>query len=259
MCFWKKPSQPLQPASKRALLFAINNYPGTQNDLNGCINDQVDVEQILNVYYHSFDIRKFRDAQVTVKTFKTMLDQAVSVLRPEDLLFVHYSGHGTQVADDGGDEADGYDEALYLYDGAIIDDDIGAILRKIPEGARVVLALDSCFSGTATRLKNGSKKRFVDTTGNKPRSIVRKRLARGGENMNWVVFSGCKEDQTSADALINHRYNGAFSYFWLQSFLTGITYQQWAERTATALKQANFEQIPTLEGRQDLVSRVVFT
>lgn len=260
MCFKffkKQQPEPLQPALRRALLFAINNYVGSANDLSGCINDQIDVETILNIYYGDFDIRKFRDSQVTTTRFKNELESAVSVLRSGDVLLVHYSGHGTQVADRSGDEPDGYDEALYLYDGVLIDDDINGILNNIPQGGIVVLALDSCFSGTATRLKNGDKKRFIAPE--KPRSKVMRQFAKkGAGDLNWIVFSGCKENQTSADAIFNNRYNGAFTYCWLKAFNIAMTYRQWLAMTEEALRIYHFEQIPTLEGKEDLLNRVVF-
>ena len=46
-------------------------------------------------------------------------------------LIIHYSGHGTYTKDHSGDEADGVDEALYLFDGMLIDDDLSEILRTI--------------------------------------------------------------------------------------------------------------------------------
>ena len=49
-----------------------------------------------------------------------------------DAIFLHYSGHGTKIRDDDGDEADGYDEALCPRDfqsaGMIRDDDLYDIL-----------------------------------------------------------------------------------------------------------------------------------
>lgn len=46
-------------------------------------------------------------------------------------LIIHYSGHGTYTPDRSGDEADGVDEALYLYDGMLIDDELAEIMRTI--------------------------------------------------------------------------------------------------------------------------------
>ena len=45
-------------------------------------------------------------------------------------LFVQYSGHGTYTPDRNGDEADNQDEAMYVYDGMILDDELSEILTK---------------------------------------------------------------------------------------------------------------------------------
>ncbi len=82
--------------------------------------------------------------------------------------FFHYSGHGQQVADNDGDENDGYDEALVPYDSPmryiageyqgenlIRDEELGALLNETraklgPEG-NLLVVIDACHSGTGTR------------------------------------------------------------------------------------------------------------
>ncbi len=88
--------------------------------------------------------------------------------RSGDIAFFHFSGHGQQVADDNGDELDGYDEALVPYDSPqrfqagvyegerlLRDDELGRWLlqlrRKIGSKGQVLISLDACHSGTATR------------------------------------------------------------------------------------------------------------
>ena len=65
-----------------------------------------------------------------------------------DLLFLFFSGHGGRVPDDQPyEEADGYDEVLYLYDSAYISDDaLEQQLANVPM-KRIVVMIDSCFSG----------------------------------------------------------------------------------------------------------------
>lgn len=65
-----------------------------------------------------------------------------------DLLFIFFSGHGGRVPDDDpGEEADGYDEVLYMYDSAWISDDaLERYLAHVPM-RRIVVMVDSCFSG----------------------------------------------------------------------------------------------------------------
>jgi hypothetical protein len=100
---------------KRAVCIGINNYPGTLNDLKGCVNDANDWAELLREF--SFDVEVLLDNQGTRENIKTALRNMVSGLLPGDYGVFTYSGHGTYNRDTGGDETDSYDEALYVYDG----------------------------------------------------------------------------------------------------------------------------------------------
>ena len=255
MCWKRKKPDPMLPASRRALLFAINKYGGG-NDLNGCINDQKDFIAKLNALFPGFDIRAWKDSEVTTGKFISELDSAIGVLRPGDTLIVHYSGHGTTVPDRSGDEPDEEDEALYVINGTVSDDIIGKSLQMIPDGATVVLFFDSCFSGTITRAVR--KIRFVPNPEMAGRKIIKRRHFAKSFEMNHLVFSGCSEDQTSADAYINGRYNGAFTFYALYNLRPGITFNGWYSEIRKYLPSKDFDQIPTLEGPNYLSNKVVF-
>jgi hypothetical protein len=62
-----------------------------------------------------------------------------------------YSGHGGQVPDVSGDEADKQDETWCLYDGQLIDDELYLELSRFKAGVRILVLSDSCHSGTVTR------------------------------------------------------------------------------------------------------------
>jgi len=70
---------------------------------------------------------------------------------PDDLLVLFFSGHGGQQPDVSGDEWDGKDETLCLWDGELLDDRIAEYLAMLPEGLRVFFVTDSCNSGTNFR------------------------------------------------------------------------------------------------------------
>jgi hypothetical protein len=77
----------------------------------------------------------------------------VTGAQPGDSLFMHYSGHGGQVADQSGDEEDGFDETVIPHDykstGQIVDDDIFDLLpARVPPGAHLAVVMDCCHSGT---------------------------------------------------------------------------------------------------------------
>lgn len=242
---------------KLALLFAINNYPGGENDLQGCINDQINVTEALTTRFVGFQIRKFKDAEVTRSRFINEVSQAIKLLKSGDTLLIHYSGHGTQVYDRNGDELDGYDEALYLYDGMVIDDDLREVLLLIPEGAKVILMLDCCFSGSATRASFKGRKRYYKNP-DLPTERMIKRVRFTPEEMKWLVLSGSEEYQTSADANINGMNVGAFTYYAMKTLKPGDTYEQWYKKIRLYLPNNYFDQIPTLEGDKNLFTKIVF-
>jgi len=47
---------------------------------------------------------------------------------------------------------------------------------------------------------------------------VTRRFAKNDPLQKWIVFSGCGEEQTCADATFNGRANGAFTYYDLKSY-----------------------------------------
>lgn len=257
------PKPPIVHPTRRILSFGINNYPGTENDLRGCVTDQFDLKDRFEDAFPEFTMERISNTSVTISSFKYHLTKEIDLLVPNsgDILLVHYSGHGTYVKDRNGDEADGYDEALYLYDGALIDDDIKEILNKIPEGVTVVLLFDCCYSGTITRSLSPrpQKIRFVQTEKESKETVkVRSRVAVA-EDMKWITFSGSGEHQTSADAYIDGQYRGAFTHFAMKALGPNITYNQWFNYVDNLFKASSFEQRPQMEGNEALRNNLVFS
>ena len=128
MC-WKKIFDLFKPdpivsitGDKVALLFAINDYMGNNNDLSGCLNDIDDVEKKLKNEFPEFQVRKFKDSEVTTQRFISEIENAMNTIKLPGVLYIHYSGHGTQIPNI--QESNKYDEALYLYNGPLVDDNI---------------------------------------------------------------------------------------------------------------------------------------
>ncbi|KAJ9049402.1 Ca(2+)-dependent cysteine protease [Entomophthora muscae] len=150
---------------KKALLIGINYY-GTKAALRGCINDVINVQNFICTYYHfSLDsMIILTDDQTnnpgrmpTRANIIQAMQWLVADAHPNDSLFFHYSGHGSQQRDQDGDEADGYDETIcpldYASAGMIVDDDMNEILvQPLPQGCRLTAIFDCCHSGTALDL-----------------------------------------------------------------------------------------------------------
>ncbi len=76
---------------------------------------------------------------------------SAKTLTAGDFFFLTYSGHGGQVPDVTGEEADKKDETWCLYDGQLIDDELYFELSRFKAGVRILVLSDSCHSGTVTR------------------------------------------------------------------------------------------------------------
>ncbi|EDQ84855.1 uncharacterized protein MONBRDRAFT_29825 [Monosiga brevicollis MX1] len=152
--------------AKKALLVGCN-YPGTQAQLNGCVNDVWSMHTILTdlkvkvalspgaLGFSKSDITVMidtdsRDASPTGRNIKAGLNELVRSSKAGDYLVFHFSGHGTQIPAEGDtNEADGKDEAICPTDlNIIIDDDLREIVEQLPSGANLTVVTDCCHSGS---------------------------------------------------------------------------------------------------------------
>jgi hypothetical protein len=250
---------------KKLLSFSINDYPGSQNDLQGCVNDSINIVSQLNGQSDfGFESKVFYNSEVTRELFRDELTKLVLSAKCGDIIVISYSGHGTFLPDISGDELDGSDEALYLSDGVFLDDEFNSILADLEEGVECVFIMDCCFSGTITRdiMKKSRFKPFfveVDSEGHpieKKRFLFRKREVN--PLMNHVVLTGSSDKETSADALIGGVWNGAMTYYAMKTLSPGISYKEWHKDLLKKIKANGYSQTPQLAGPDYLLSRGVF-
>ena len=80
--------------------------------------------------------------------------------------------------------------------------------------------------------------------------------------MKEILLSGCKSNQTSADAYINKDYHGAMSYHAIKAITDAkykITYAELHTKLLSLLEKAMYDQIPQLEGKNANKNRQIFT
>jgi metacaspase-1 len=234
---------------KKAICIGINNYPGTANDLQGCVNDANDWAAMLQTY--GFETSTILDSQATKQNVKAALTSLVTSAGEGDVVVLTYSGHGTQVLDVSGDESDNLDEAIYVYDGSIVDDDLRTIINQINAKATLVIISDSCFSGTVTRLVvENARPRFIRTQDIPAGLTARKHFLLPEASMPEVLISGCSDTEYSYDAEINGRANGAMTAMALKVIKQNpkVTYSQFYTSLRTLLPSTEYPQTPQLEG-----------
>ena len=132
----------------------------------------------------------------------------------------------------GGDEPDLAEEAFCPYDLAqdggkwhpdhiITDDELNALFSSVPEHVTLEVFLDTCHSGIGIRaidllidrkpryLHPPSLEAFLQIEPLKHGSLAN--LQPNKETLRHVLRTGCRDDQTSADAFIEGSWHGAFT------------------------------------------------
>jgi hypothetical protein len=185
--------------SKLALLVGIN-YIGTQNELKGCINDILNMKNLLETkfgYTNSILLSDNTNMKPTRNNIINNLKNIVLNSNKYSEIFFHYSGHGTQTIDRNKDEIDSKDEAIvpldFMSSGFIIDDELYTIIKDVKCNMKIVL--DSCHSGTCIDLPYVS---LFNSAG----KLTTRRTDKNtsiSQNYNIIMISGCRDEQYSSD------------------------------------------------------------
>jgi metacaspase-1 len=238
--------------TKKALLCGINAYPDG-NQLQGCVNDVLLMYKVITEKF-KFDkknIRVLTDKQATKRNILAGLSWLTTGVGPNDTVFFHYSGHGSQVdVNDvtSSDESDGFDEIICNvdldWDHPMRDHEIGAYFKKLPLTTHTLVVLDCCHSGTGLRVMNGCETakgekylknkflppppshiltnptisvddalKFVAHKSKDIRVQKRKFINETIQQGGAILISGCQDNQTSADYYApNGNYQGALTF-----------------------------------------------
>lgn len=248
------PTQPedttiMASGRRKALLIGVN-YFGTSNELRGCINDVHHMRELLvREGFNPRDIVVLTDDQrdpqfqPTRDNILRACQWLVAGAQRGDVLFFHFSGHGSQKPDDSGMEADGYNETICPVDmRQIIDDELWSnLVYPLPSGVRLTAIMDCCHSGTGLDLP------FTWNMG-----------WREDENPSHScgdvqLFSGCQDDQCSSDGDVERfKIGGAMTNAFIRAYKAQPfqPYPEFLERLRHNLRKAGFSQRPQLSSSQ---------
>ena len=264
------PDSPAEPylktaasGSRRALCIGIDAYP-PGNQLSGCVNDA-------NDWAASFESLGFQTARLlnqdaTFRNIQDRLKDLVGGAKPGDVIAVQYAGHGTLVPDLDGDENGAKDSALCPVDfpsgGFIIDDDIRAIFRVLPEGVNLTCFFDCCHSGTITRLIGPTpagqnvdvRARFIVATPEMEEAHRRFRAALGFRTpaprdtsaMKEVSFTACTDAQVALE-MSGHGQFTVRALGVLRQGGQGLTNEQFYQKVLAAFGGSAAQQTPQLD------------
>jgi len=283
---------------KKAICVGINkfaNFP--QFALNGCVNDAQDMAKLCKglLGFKSTEVAVLADTQATKANVLAQLSAAVRDAKAGKIgsVLFSFSSHGTQMADKSGDEPDGMDEAFVPYDIAqkgnawdpariISDDELHDLFQQLPESVLLEVYLDTCHSGSGLRGAEFSlhapRPRFVAPPAGELQGAVKQHKVRGfvlgrptakkrgkaatkevTSGQHHILWTGCRADQTSADAYFNGRYNGAFTYYFVKVMnetQNQLSRKAVIQKVREAMK-GKFSQVPQLEGNATNRSSVI--
>lgn len=204
----------LLPAqTRRALVIGI----GEQQDKSwGKINGDRDVPLVKGMLAEAGfrDVRTLINRQATKAAIVKAFARLAHDCQRGDRVYVHFSGHGQQMTDREGDEADRWDEAWIPYDACrkygaqdrgekhLTDDEVERMLaqiwQKIGPAGKLLVVIDACHSGSGTRGDDGTGApvrgawdRFVIPSAGKPQTKV------PAARQPWVTLSACKDYQSN--------------------------------------------------------------
>jgi hypothetical protein len=214
------------------------------------------------------------DADATRAGILAALDAFAATVEPGDVVYFHYSGHGSQVADQNGDEPDGLDETICPHDARsedvpdITDDELDVFVGKLQD-ASVVVVLDSCHSGTGLRdpsfvTRSVPRDDRLDLYRVATRAVVPLPSSEG-----YVLYTGATAEQSALDGpFAEGRFYGLFSFAFsrgLGSAPPGVTPRSLMGGVSEALEEARHilgnRSLPDfqLEGPSERLDQALFS
>lgn len=198
-----------------------------------------------------------------------------------DVVFFHYSGHGSQSRSVDPNEPDGYDETIVPHDSRtpgvydLADKELADLIRRVESrGAQVIVFLDCCHAGSGTRgLEQGAEQARVrrcrpDERVRPPSAYLdglrlRRRPSRPSAPSGWlpqgkhVLLAACRDDELSYEyrAPGTQQWHGVASYFFQRTLAAADTSITWAQIHDRVLAQVHAiypAQSPQLEGPSHL-------
>jgi len=275
--------------NKRALIVAVGQYaPNSSIRPIASLNDVKYIKAALRKNgFKDQNIDTLINAKATRDAILNSLTRLSQTAQKGDIIVIHFACHGQQIRDQktielGKDEDDGYDEALLPYDAKakynptgyrgekhLRDDDLfpklTAIRQKIGPGGSLLVLLDACHSGTATRAESFAVTRGMPDVFPDPEnpmdSVINLSAAETQQGFfetlsdsvsNMVVISGSSPHQENKQLLVNKEDVGALSYSFYRALTempAGSTYELLFEKIKANIQALIPDQVPMIEGK----------
>ncbi len=271
--------------TKRALIFAIGNYPEESgwSQIASAWDDSLIQKALQGQKFQ--DIKTVQDKEATISGIKNSLNDLISRSEPGDIVVIHFSSHGEQVEDLNGNKPDGLEESIVSYDArqpaygteptkeevlklreAYFRDDVfgtyvDKLRAKLGKKGDVIIFMDLCYAGTGTRgtakVRGGmpplvspdfyTKKHEV-TDSNKP--VLH--LPDESTMAPYVVIGAARANEPDNETTDDNKHKvGPLSYAVSKVFSkldSGMTYRSLFARIQSIMNEKLPSQHPVLSG-----------
>ena len=287
----------IQAQDKFAFLVGVSDYPVSSgwNTLNANNDIEWMKTALIDQGFAEKNIFTLKDQEATKEGVFTGFEHfLIQKVQPGDVVVFHFSGHGQQLCDQDNDEIDGLDEALVPYDSPlhfkagsyegeklIRDDELeqkfDRLRKKLGNRGHLLVILDACHSGTATRGLSKSRGTNVLMAPENFVSKFQKNSLRGnidrGEflhsnsdffkkngqedtNASMVVFSATRANELNHEVYVSEGMQiGPLSYA-LAKALSNTprdgSYRALFDKVRVTMNALVPEQHPNIEGRLDM-------
>lgn len=255
-------------SSKHALLIGIENYNHPKiSNLKGAINDVKLIQGVLRERFgfQENDFTILLDEQATHSGIENAFKKLIQRVQPNNFVYIHYSGHGSQTADLNADERSGQDQTWVSfktrqpgrenekdnYD--VLDDEINAWLAAIyAKTDQVIFVSDSCHSATVARGKVAVIRGIEPDKRFHP---LGRMTYTQLEEYHGIHIGAARDQELAAETLgDDNKFYGLFTWHWAKALQQAQLEETWNEvfkRAHTPVIGKRGEtQRPQLEGER---------
>lgn len=271
--------------NKHALIIGVDRYPNLepQYQLAGCVNDARLIRQVLTEHFSFPDsaIVSLHNEAAIRQAILAAMDRLVEAVAADDVVFFHYSGHGSRRTAAAGEDGSGKDSTIMPSDSGrdplpnldIVDKEINQWLQRLSAKTRSIsLLFDCCHSGTITRDPFAARvraapddSRSLEAMGVDAARVTNLPKSRASGEPGWlalsdayVVMSGCRDDEFASEFSEQRGgeviRNGALTYHLVGALLEalpGTTFRDVFEIARARVNTQFPAQNPQIEGARD--------
>lgn len=270
----------LSAQNKYALIVAAGKYKAWPQISS--LNDVPYIRSALTAQGFTDDkVTVIADEAVTMEGLRKAFTDLTKKVSPGDIVVIHFSAHGEQVADNDQDETDGLDESIVTYDAAFPvnrdhfekdqaayfrDDEFGKYMdqlrARLGSKGDLLVILDACHSGTGTRGEHkvrGGQPALVPkdfkpqtTTGNGDPEVFMNKGTDAADLSSYVIISGAQATELNSEMSDSAGVSmGSLSFAISEALVQlkpGTTYRSLFADIISAMNRVVPEQHPVLEG-----------